>query len=65
MSDATGLVGTTVCEAQNRHLCWAFPFVFYGLPNIFKQESGYFLQYLQFKILVGGGCAKSQILARQ
>ena len=44
---------STVCEAQNRHLCRAFPFVFYGLLNIFKQESVYFLQYLQFKFLVG------------
>ena len=54
----------TVHEAQNRHLCQAFPFVFCDLQHIFKQESGYFLQYLQFKFLVGGGCAKSQILVR-
>jgi hypothetical protein len=56
--------GATVRETQNRLLCRAFPFVFYGLPNIFRQESGYFPQYLQFKILAGGGCAKSQILVR-
>jgi hypothetical protein len=36
--------------------------VFPGLPNIFKKESRYFFQYLQFKFLEGGGCAKSQIL---
>ena len=36
----------TVCEAQSRHLCQAFPFMFYGLPNIFRKESRYFLQYL-------------------
>src|SRR5882762_3638338 len=37
---------TTVHEAQIRHLCWAFPFMFYSLPNIFRKESMYFLQYL-------------------
>src|SRR5882762_9611649 len=62
---ALNLVAFTVREAQNRCLCRAFPFVFCGLPNIFKQESGYFLQYLQFKFLAGSGCAKSQILVRQ
>jgi hypothetical protein len=54
----------TVHEAQNRHLRWAFPIVFHGLQNIFKKESRYFFQYLQFKFLEGGGCAKSEILAR-
>src|ERR1700691_4985849 len=43
---------SAVREAQNRLLCQAFLFVFYGLPNIFRQKSGYFLQYLQFKFLV-------------
>jgi len=36
----------TVHEAQIRHLCWAFPFMFYSLPNIFRKESRYFLEYL-------------------
>jgi hypothetical protein len=53
---------TTVHEAQRQRLCRAFPFEFWGLPNIFNQESGYFPQNLQFKILAGGGCAESQIL---
>jgi hypothetical protein len=57
---------TTVREAQRQRLRWAFPFEFWGLSNIFQQENGYFPQNLQFKILVGGGCAvavhKSQIL---
>jgi hypothetical protein len=55
-----------VCEAQRQCLCWAFPFEFWGLSNIFQQENGDFPQNLQFKFLVGGGCAvamqKSQIL---
>src|ERR1700732_4497395 len=36
----------TVREAQSRRLCRAFPFLFYSLPNIFRKESRYFLQYL-------------------
>jgi len=55
---------TTVRETQKQRLCRAFPFEFWGLSNIFRKESGYFFQYLQFKILVGGGCAKSQFLTR-
>jgi len=46
---------TTVCEAQNRCLCWAFPIMFYRLPNIFRKENRYFLQYLNkfhFMIIV-------------
>ena len=36
----------TVREAQSRHLCRAFTLMFYGLQNIFRKESRYFLQYL-------------------
>ena len=36
----------TVCEAQSRHLCRAFTLMFYGLQNIFRKESRYFLQYI-------------------
>jgi hypothetical protein len=39
--------------------------VFRSLPNIFKKESGYFIQNLQFKFLARCGCAKTQILARK
>ena len=56
-------MASTVSEAQNRHLCQAFPLVFYGLLNILREKSGYFFQYLQFKLLAGCGCATSQILA--
>src|SRR5258705_12584576 len=37
---------STVCEAQNRCHCQVFPIMFYSLPNIFRKENGYFLQYL-------------------
>ena len=37
---------TTVCEAQGQRLWWAFPIVFWSLPNIFRKESGYFIQNL-------------------
>ena len=40
------IVSITVCEAQSRHLCRAFTLMFYGLQNIFRKESRYFLQYL-------------------
>jgi len=47
-----------VREAQRQRLCRAFPFEFWGLSNIFQQESGYFPQNLQLKFLAGGGCAE-------
>ena len=37
---------STVRKTQNRHLCRAFPIMFYTLPNIFRKESRYFRQYL-------------------
>jgi hypothetical protein len=49
---------TTVREAQRQRLCRAFHFEFWGLSNIFQQESGNFPQNLHLKFLVGGGCAE-------
>jgi len=37
----------TVCKAQSWHLWQAFPIVFWSLPNIFRKESGYFIQNLK------------------
>jgi hypothetical protein len=58
------LFATTVQEAQAQHLHPAFPCEFWPLSNIFQKESRYFILLLQFSFLVGGGCAKSQILTR-
>jgi hypothetical protein len=50
LSDSTqtvlGLVRATMHEAQSRCLSYTFPFMFFSLPNIFRKESRYFLQYL-------------------
>jgi hypothetical protein len=50
---------TTVREAQRQRLCRAFPFEFWGLSNIFQQESGYFPQNLQFKNFSGRWLCRS------
>ena len=43
----------TVHEAQSQCLWWAFPIVFWSLANIFRKQSGYFIQNLnKFPLMV-------------